>query len=52
MKVDRTELHDLAQSQPEKTKELAALWRTWAERAHVLPAPGAEGGKKKAKKKK
>jgi len=51
MKVDRTELHNLAQSQPEKAKELAALWRTWAERAHVLPAPGAEGGKKKAKKK-
>ena len=34
-------------SQPAKAKELAALWRTWAERAHVLPAPGAEGGKKK-----
>ena len=29
-----------------------ALWRTWAERAHVLPAPGAEGGKKKVKKNK
>ena len=51
LKTDRTELHDLAQSQPEKAKELAALWRTWAERAHVLPAPGAEGGKKKVKKK-
>jgi hypothetical protein len=35
-----------------RAKELAALWRTWAERAQVLPAPGAEGGKKKAKKKK
>ena len=52
MKVDRTELHDLAKSQPEKAKELATLWKTWAERAHVLPAPGGEGGKKKAKKKK
>jgi arylsulfatase len=52
LKIDRTELHDLAQSQPQKAKELAALWRTWAERAQVLPAPGAEGGKKKAKKKK
>ena len=47
MKLDRTELQDLATSQPEKTKELAALWHAWAERAHVLPAPGAEGGKKK-----
>ena len=35
-----------------KAKELAELWQTWAERAQVLPAPGAEGGKKKAKKKK
>ena len=52
LKTDRTELHDLAQSQPAKAKELAALWRTWAERAHVLPAPGAEGGKKKVKKNK
>ncbi|PHX79031.1 MAG: arylsulfatase [Opitutia bacterium] len=52
LKTDRTELHDLAQSQPAKAKELATLWRTWAERAHVLPAPGAEAGKKKAKKKK
>jgi arylsulfatase len=52
LKIDRTELHDLAQSQPEKAKELATLWKTWAERAHVLPAPGGEGGKKKAKKKK
>ena len=52
LKVDRTELHDLAKSQPEKAKELAALWQAWAERAHVLPAPGAEAGKKKAKKKK
>jgi arylsulfatase len=51
LKVDRTELHDLAQSQPEKAKELATLWRAWAERAQVLPAPGAKGGKKKAKKK-
>ena len=52
LKTDRTELHDLAPSQPAKAKELAALWRTWAERAHVLPAPGAEGGKKKVKKNK
>lgn len=37
---DRTELHNLATAQPEKVKELAALWKGWAERCHVLPAPG------------
>jgi arylsulfatase len=51
LKSDRTEQHDLASNRPEKAKELAALWKAWAERAHVLPAPGAKGGKKKAKKK-
>lgn len=51
LKADRTELHDLAQSRPEKARELAALWQAWAERAHVLPAPGEGKGKnKKAKK--
>jgi len=50
LKVDRTELRDLARSQPEKAGELASLWEAWAERAQVLPAPGA-GGKKKPKKK-
>jgi len=50
LKADRTEQHDLASARPEKIRELAALWQAWAERAHVLPAPGA-GGKKKSKKK-
>ena len=44
MKMDRTELHDLAASQPEKAKELEAKWQAWAERTHVLPAPGKGGG--------
>jgi len=52
MKKDRTELHDLAATQPEKVKELAAKWETWAGRAHVTPYPGGEGvGKGKGKKK-
>jgi arylsulfatase len=42
MKKDRTELNDLASAQPEKARELAALWDAWAERAHVKPYP-AEG---------
>jgi arylsulfatase len=42
MKADRTELHDLAATQPEEAKQLAAKWQAWAERAQVLPAPGGE----------
>ena len=38
IKVDGTEL---ATSQPDKAKELTALWNAWAERAHVTPYPGA-----------
>jgi arylsulfatase len=45
MKADRTELHDLAAAQPEKAKELQAKWHAWAERTHVLPAPGGKAGK-------
>ena len=49
MKADRTELHDLAASQPDKAKELAERWRAWAERAHVVPYPEQGDGKKKGK---
>ena len=35
--ADRTEQHDLAAKQPEKVRELAALWEAWAARANVLP---------------
>lgn len=45
MEVDRTEMHDLSQKQIEKAEELAALWDSWAERAHAKPWPW--GGKKK-----
>ena len=48
LKADRTEQHDLAAAQPEKVKELAAEWQSWAERAHVMPYPG-EGKTKKGK---
>jgi arylsulfatase A-like enzyme len=46
LKADRTELKDLASAQPEKTKELLALWRSWAERANVQPKPGAAKAKR------
>jgi arylsulfatase len=52
LKADRTEQHDLAAAQPEKVKELAAEWQTWAERAHVIPYPGEGKAKKKGKGKK
>lgn len=37
MDADRTELHDLAAEQPERVKQMAAMWQSWAERSHVLP---------------
>jgi arylsulfatase len=40
MEADRTEMHDLAQKQPDRVKELAAKWDAWAARADVLPLGG------------
>ncbi len=37
IKKDRSELTDLSTQQPEKVKELAALYEAWASRAGVLP---------------
>jgi len=54
LKADRTELHDLAATKPDKAKQLAAKWDAWAERAQVKPWPEPEPappGKKKGKKK-
>ena len=36
---DRTELHDLAEVQPDRTREMAAKWEEWAKRTHALPWP-------------
>jgi arylsulfatase len=54
LKTDRTELHDLASSEPDRAKQLAAKWEAWAQRAHVKPYPkeGAKAGAKNAKGKK
>jgi arylsulfatase A-like enzyme len=35
MRNDRSETRDLAAQHPEKTRELAALWRAWADRCGV-----------------
>ncbi len=54
---DRTETADLAAAQPERVREMAALWDAWAARVGVRPWPLAggksgQGGKtKKAAKK-
>lgn len=47
LKSDRTELRDLAATQPARAKALAAAWDAWAARAHVTPYPAAGTGKKK-----
>ncbi len=35
--ADRSELHDLAASNPVRVKQMAATWDAWAARANVLP---------------
>ena len=37
MEADRTEQHDLATAEPERTKAMVAQWEAWARRAEVLP---------------
>jgi arylsulfatase A-like enzyme len=46
LKTDRTELHDLAGSQPELAEKLSALWEAWAVRTRVkpYPSPQTKGG--------
>jgi arylsulfatase len=42
LKTDRTELHDVAEEQPERVKMMAATWEAWAVRTHVRPYPEAK----------
>jgi arylsulfatase A-like enzyme len=37
LKIDRTELQDLSEKEPERVKQLATLYDTWAKRAGVIP---------------
>lgn len=39
MEADRTELNNLAAREPERIGRMAAMWESWARRAHVLPWP-------------
>jgi arylsulfatase len=50
LKADRTEQHNLAMERPETVRELAGQWESWATRAQVLPYPGNDAPKSKAKK--
>lgn len=42
MESDRTELHDLAASQPERTKAMVAMYEEWTDRIGVQPWPMPE----------
>jgi arylsulfatase len=37
VQVDRTEMRDLADAQPQRVKQMVSMWETWARRARVLP---------------
>ena len=37
MEADRTEIHDLASSEPERLRSMVEQWEAWAHRANVLP---------------
>jgi len=37
LKTDRTEQHDLSAQDPERVKEMSALWNAWAKQYNVLP---------------
>ena len=43
MENDRTEMHNLAVSNPDRVKALAAQWDAWEARANVLPLGGWKG---------
>ncbi len=47
IEADRSELNDLAAQQPDRVKEMSALFLEYARRCNVLPLPGGGGGKKK-----
>jgi arylsulfatase A-like enzyme len=48
MDADRTEMCDLAAKQPERVRQMAALWDAWAARVGVQPWPLGGGEAKKA----
>jgi arylsulfatase A-like enzyme len=45
IRLDRNEKNNLADAQPERVKHLAAMWQSYAERAHVLPLNPTQASK-------
>lgn len=45
LEADRTELHNLAETQPAKVKELADLYEAWAKRCQVMAWDAVKGRK-------
>ena len=39
LRADRSELHDLAASEPARVREMVATWEQWAKRTHATPWP-------------
>ncbi len=39
MEIDRTEVHNVAASHPERVREMAEMWLDWAKRTGVIPYP-------------
>lgn len=37
--VDRSEMHDLSKTHPEKVRSLSAAWDQWADENQVTPLP-------------
>jgi arylsulfatase len=61
VEADRSELHDLAATEPERVKKMADMWQAYAERTNVIPWPvdkkknssnNSKKGKKKGNRKK
>src|SRR5665213_1540264 len=39
MDADRTEMHDMAATEPQRLSEMREKWEAWAKRTHALPWP-------------
>ena len=52
LKDDRSELHNLADQQAQRTDSMGKLWDVWARRADVLPWPGQRSAQRVSRAKK
>jgi arylsulfatase A-like enzyme len=49
IEADRSELHDLADAEPERVKKMADMWQTYGKRTYVIPWPDSKEKRKIAK---